>query len=162
MQYRSTNVTQGWNHHGGALVVGVEAGSGIEFNPNSSANAPNIMPAGDEADKSIQIQGKGAGGVIIGAGSTSPSKGVQQYLIQYTPAALAATAASQSTITVVGLATNSALFFTPLSPAVSAVYAYRVQCSTAGELRFTEQNISGSSIGSGQSTSRGLLVEFKF
>lgn len=161
MQYRSTNTLQGFNHHGGALVVGVEAGSGIEINPTSSGVAPIITAAGDETDKSIQIMGKGAGGVLIGT-STSPTKGFQQYLIQWTPAALAATAGSQSTITVTGLATNSALFFTPMTPGISVAYAYRVQCSTANELRFTQQNITGSTIGTGESTARGLLLEFKF
>lgn len=159
--YRSTN-TIGYTHFSGALVVGTELGSGIELNPSSTSAAANIMPAGDETDKTIQIQGKGAGGVLLGATSTSACKGMQQYLIQWTPAALAASAASQSTITVTGLATNSALFFTCMTPGASAVYAYRVQCSTANELRFTQQNIGASTIGTGESTARGLLLEVKF
>lgn len=157
--YRSTNTT-GYTHHGGALVVGTELGSGIEFNPTSSGSAPTILPCGDETAKDIKIAGKGTGGVLIGA-STSAITGIQKYLIEFTPAALAASAASQSTITVTGLATNSAIFFQPISPALSGVYAFRVSNSTADELRLTQQNISGSTIGTGQSTSRGWLFEFK-
>lgn len=177
MQYRSTNVV-GYTHYGGALIIGVEQESGIELNPTSSGNAPRIMPCGDETNKGISLASKGTGTITIGSSanqpivmtstsitlgtSTSPFRGIEQYLIQFTPAVLAASTSVQSTITVTGLATNSALFFTPLTPGLSMQYAFRVQCSTASELRFTQQNIAASSIGTGESTARGLLLELKF
>lgn len=69
MNYRSTNVIEGGSAQGGALLIGAEAGSGIELNPASSGVAPNIMPAGDETNKAITLKGKGTGGVTIGDSS---------------------------------------------------------------------------------------------
>ncbi len=72
MNYRSTNVLQGGSHTGGALVVGVEAGSGIELNATSSGNAPTILPAGDEANKGLTIAAKGTGTLTLGSSANQP------------------------------------------------------------------------------------------
>lgn len=74
MQYRSTNLT-GYTHFGGALVVGVEQESGIEFNPTSSGAVPVITAAGDETNKGIILKGKGTGPVTIGDSSQAVSIG---------------------------------------------------------------------------------------
>ena len=175
MQYRSTN-DAGYSHVGGAMVVGVELGSGIELNPTSSGAVANIAPVGDETNKGIRIQSKGTGTITLGSSANQPVTvtstaftigsggaiaGITAYTIQWAPAVLAASTSVQSTITVSGLATNSALFFTPTTPGLSMAYAFRVQCSTASELRFTQQNITGSTIGTGESTARGLLLEVR-
>lgn len=176
MNYRSTNTT-GYVHFGGAGIFGVEQGSGIELNPNSSGSAPVIMPAGDETNKGLTLASKGTGTITVGSSANQPLivtstsvtigsggafAGIQQYTVQFTPAVLAASTSVQSTITVAGLATNSALFFTPTTPGLSMAYAFRVQCSTAAELRFTQQNITASTIGTGESTARGILLEVRF
>lgn len=70
MLYRSTNADGRFVHYGGALVAGVEFGSGIELNPTSSGAIPRIQPAGDEQNKDIAIIGKGTGGVYIGSTAT--------------------------------------------------------------------------------------------
>lgn len=97
----------------------------------------------------------------VGA-STVVFTGIQRYLIQFTPAVLAASTQSASTITVTGLSTNSAVRFNPITPGLSGAYQYRVSNSTAAELRFIEQNITASTIGTGESTARGWLIEFRF
>jgi len=82
----------------------------------------------------------------------------RSFVVEFTPAVLAASTSAQSTITVAGLATNCALFFTPTTPGLSMAYAFRAQCSTANELRFTQQNITASTIGTSESTARGILI----
>src|SRR3990167_10728913 len=73
MQYRSTN-TVGYTHRGGAFVVGVEQGHGVELNPvNSTASTgvPNVMPAGDDANIGLVIQAKGTGALTLGNSSNT-------------------------------------------------------------------------------------------
>lgn len=159
--YRSTNTT-GYSHHGGALVVGTELGSGIEFNPTSSGAAPTILPAGDETDKSLLIAGKGAGGVLIGSGSTTAQTKNQRYLVQFTVPALSSASSAESTVTVTGLTTNSCLFFTPrtkLNSTVTGVFT-TVRCSTADELVIEFHNCSQSSLSG--STQSGYLFQVAF
>lgn len=67
MYYRSTNAEGRFVHYGGALVAGVEFGSGIELNPTSSGGVARIQPAGDESNKDIALLGKGTGGVFLGS-----------------------------------------------------------------------------------------------
>lgn len=158
MNYRSTNADGRYVHFGGALVSGAEFGSGIELNPNSSGANPNIMPAGDETNKGITLKAKGSGTVTIGDSSNSVQL-AKTFTIEFTPAVLAASTSVQSTITVTGLSTGRPLLFTPITPGLSMAYAFRVQCSTASELRFTQQNITASTIGTGESTARGVLIQ---
>jgi len=153
VNYRSTNNT-GYTHHNGAFVVGVELGSGIELNPTSSAATPNIMPAGDEANKSITIQGKGTGGVQIGANSTSGQILNQRYFVEFTVPALSSASSAESTVTVLGLTTNSVILIQPrlkLNSTVTGVHV-TARCSTADELVVEFHNTSQSSLsGSTQS-----------
>lgn len=155
MIYRSTNTH--FTHHQGALVAGVELGSGVELNPTSSGAAPTILPCGDESNKSLIIGGKGTGGVQLGQSSTTPIVAMQRYLVEFTPPALAASTWTSSTFTAAGLTTNAVLSFVwPTS--VSGAYNIIPRCSTAAELRLTFQNITGSTIGTGESTTRGFLI----
>ena len=175
--YRSTNAT-GYTHHGGALVVGAELGSGIELNPTSSGNAPNIMPAGDEANKGITIQSKGTGTITIGSSvnqpvvitstnvrfgaSTSPLGLIQQYYVEWTVPALSSAASAESTVTVIGLTTASHLLFTPSQKVNSTVTGVitSVRCSTADELVIITSNVSVSSLSG--STQSGRLLQIGF
>lgn len=162
MQIRSTNA-DGFVHFGGSIWAGVNSSHGVEIYGASTGGV--IQPVGDDTDIAITLRGKGAGGVQIGTGSTSPIVSIQRYLIQFSPAAMAASTASQSTITVTGLTTTAVLFFQPIgtnSSGLSMAYNYRVQCSTAAELRLTQQNITASTIGTGESTARGWLIAFQF
>lgn len=154
MNYRSTNPDGRYTHFGGALVIGAEYGSGIEINPNSSGNAANIIPAGDESAKDLRIAGKGAGGVRVGANSTTPQVLNQRYFVEATVPALSSASSAESTVTVVGLTTNSCLILqnrVKLNSTVTGVFA-TARCSTADELTIEWHNVSQSSLsGSTQS-----------
>src|SRR5689334_9367193 len=104
MNYRSTSAN-GASHQGNSLVVGVEMGSGIEFNATSSGAAPTILPAGDESNKNLMITGKGTGGVQVGAFSSTPISVMQRYRIDATVPALSSASSAESTVTVSGLTT---------------------------------------------------------
>ena len=71
MDYRSTNADGRYTHFGGALVAGVEFGRGIELNPDSTAAAPNIKPAGDDANIGMLVKAKGTGELAIGDSSNT-------------------------------------------------------------------------------------------
>ena len=81
------------------------------------------------------------------------------FTVQFTPGALAASTLALSTITVTGLIVGRPLLFTPITAGLSQLYTYRVSCSTANELKFTQYNNALSTIGSGESTARGLLIQ---
>lgn len=164
--YRSTNNT-GYSHHGGALVVGTELGSGIEFNPTSSGASPTILPAGDETDKSLLLAGKGTGGIQIGAASTTPITLIQLHVLNFTIPALssagASGSASDSTVTFAGMSTNEVLILQQrVSYNSTSDPAVRVtaRCSTAEELRLTFWNHGPSTISG--STASARLLRFKF
>lgn len=162
MQYRSTNPDGRYVHWGGAGVFGVEYGSGIEFNPNSSGVAPIIQPAGDEAAKDIHIKGKGTGGVRLGLGSTTAVAMMQRYRIDATVPALSSASSAESTVTVTGLTTNSILILqnrVKLNSTVTGVTA-TARCSTADELVIEWHNISQSSLSG--STQSFYLLQFAF
>lgn len=154
MNYKSTQGDGRFVHFGGALVAGAELGSGIELNPNSSGSAPNIVPCGDETDKSITIKGKGVGGVQVGNASTTPILFMQRYRVDATVPALSSASSAESTVTVLGLTTNSVLVLqnrVKLNSSITGVTA-GARCSTADELVIEWHNISQSSLsGSTQS-----------
>lgn len=158
MDYRSTNTT-GYSHHGGALVVGKELGSGIEFNPTSSGAAPTIIAAGDESNKSLIIGGKGSGGIQVGQNSTTPITNLARFVVQFTPPALAASVATESTYTVTGLTTNCSILGLTARTAYSTQYiVHSPRCSTANELVVVWSNKNASTIGTGESTNRWTLT----
>lgn len=165
MNYRNSS---GGVHFGHSVVSNHESSHGVELTGGSTGGI--IQGAGDDANVSVTLRGKGTGlsqvgnssaKAVLGASTTTFSV-VQRYLIQFTPAALAASTHSASTITVSGLSTDATVFFKPISPGLSGAYNFRVSNSTADELRFIQQNISASTIGTGESTSRGWLLAFAF
>lgn len=178
MNYRSTNTIQGGSAFGGALVIGGEAGSGVEINPNSSGNAPNIQPCGDETNKGITLQSKGTGTITIGSSANQPvvitstnvtiAGGgkipiINSYTVEFTAPTLSSglASAAESTYTVAGVSTGTVLVFTPTNP-ISALYTVRARCSTVNELVLAWGQCGDSTLGSGESTNRGVLVQFKF
>ena len=170
-------------HIGGAVVAGVEYGSGIELNPNSSGSAPTISPVGDETNKGITIVGKGTGTITVGnssnpiaiAGPQTASAGLKvgssgssmseilKAVVQFTPPTLSTGAASvaESTHTVAGASTGAVIFFTPTNP-ISAQYTLRAHCSTVNELKLVWGNHGKSTLGTGESTNRGVMLQFRF
>lgn len=84
----------------------------------------------------------------------------KRYLIQFTPPQLAASTSVESTFTVLGLSTGSMLVFNTMGS--SGAYLITPRCSTADELVLKFTNPWGSTFGTGQSTGRGYLHEFKF
>lgn len=182
MDYRSSN-TIGFTHFGGAIVAGVEGGSGVELSPQSSGSAAVITVVGDETNKSLSIVGKGTGTVTLGnssspvalagavtqtGGATFGSSGtalteVRAFTVQFTPPALSSglVSGAESTYTVTGVSTGTVLMFTPTNP-ISALYTVRARCSTANELTLAWGNIGDSTLGSGESTNRGTVLQFRF
>lgn len=160
MNNRSTGV-----HFGNDLVSNVESSHGVRLTGGSTGGI--VESFGDDANIALRVQGKGTGPTILGNSSSPVMLGAsttaltpQRYLVQFTPPALAANAASQSTITVTGLTTSAfGMTFTPTST-LSPVYTWQVQCVAADELTLRFQNISASSIGTGQSTNRGYLLAY--
>lgn len=81
MRYRSTNA-RGWTHHQGDLVSNVDSSHGVLLSGGSSGGL--VQPVGDDANISIEVSGKGTGGVRIGnssspvliGGSTAPFAGM--------------------------------------------------------------------------------------
>ena len=177
MEFRSTNDV-GYVHFQGDVISNVSSGyvqnssHGVHLTGGSTGGI--VQPAGDEANISLTVRPKGTG--LLALGSTSASvrigtdstnsttffSGVQRYIIQFTPTALSSGPSfNESTITVTGLTTTANLVFTPRTNMTGA-YSYLVRCSTAAELKFSESNQSASTIGTGESTSRGTLLEFRY
>lgn len=185
MERRSTN--DRFVHYLGDIVSNVDSSHGVTLRGGSTGGI--IETLADDTNAALTIRAKNAapftvgnssnrvtvaGSTItmtstfvdmnstrteVGATSTTGIVLIQRYPIDFTPAALAASTNTQSTVTVVGLTTNSVLAFTPRTPGLSAQYAFRVQCSTADELRLTQQNIAASTIGTGESTASGWLLQ---
>lgn len=168
MNNRSTGV-----HFGNDLVSNVESSHGVRLTGGSTGGI--VESFGDDANIALRVQGKGTGATIVGnssspatfggsvtlgSASTTAVASVQRYLVQFTPPALAANAAVQSTITVTGLTTGAyGLTFTPTST-LSPVYTWQVQCVAADELTIRFQNTAASTIGTGQSTNRAILLAY--
>ena len=174
MEFRSTNPT-GYVHYQGDVVSNV-AGSSHGVHLSGGSTGGIVTAAGDEANVTLTVSGKGSGVTRIGnssspveiGDSTSAISGIYRYIVQYTsPAVEASSFTVHSTITVAGLTTNAGLVFTPrtdiATPATSTggrvvIHPY---CSTAGELKLVFYNQTASTM-SAQSTSRGVLTEFRF
>ena len=163
MIFRSTNGR--FTHFGGDVISNVDDSShGVKLSGGSTGGM--VEAVGDDANISLTVRGKGTGGVFLGA-STAALGGIFLHTVQYTqPAVEASSFAAHSTITVVGLATNSGLIFTPRtdvsdpSPSTLGRVVIVPFCSTAGELKLVFYNQTGSTM-SAQSTSRGVLTEFR-
>ena len=155
MLYRDSS--QNSMHLLAGVAASVESSHGVAIWGASTGGV--VESIGDDANISLAIRGKGTGAVVVG-NSSSPVQIGQSFTIQWAPAVLAASTSVQSTVTVTGLSTGRPLVFTPTTPGLSMAYAFRVQCSTANELRFTQQNLTASTIGTGESTARGILIQF--
>lgn len=154
MYYRDSS--QNSMHVLNGIAAGVDSSNGVALYGTSTGGV--VEPISDDANTSLIVRGKGTGAVVVG-NSSSPVQWGQTFVIQFTPASLAASTSVQSTITVAGLAAGRPLVFTPTTPGLSMAYAFRAQCSTANELRFTQQNLTASTIGTGESTARGILIQ---
>jgi hypothetical protein len=98
----------------------------------------------------------------VPATSTTFVQMVQRYRVDYSIPTLSSNAAAASTVTVIGLTTNSILTLTPRLQNNSSVVGVIVEprCSTADELSLQILNASGSSITG--STQSGYLLQFAF
>ena len=100
----------------------------------------------------------------IGAGSSTQFTKVDRYVVQFTAPVLSsgvAERAAESTYTVTGLSTGTVLTFSVTNP-INANYTYRPRCSTADELVIAWGSLNGSTLGTGESTNRGTLLQFTF
>ena len=162
----------------GSLLIGADQGSGVEVLTNSSGNVPVITPQGDETNKGIRLQSKGTGTITIGSSANQPvvitstnftigggSKigAITAYTVQFTAPLLSSglASAAESTYAVTGLSTGTVLCFTPTNP-INALYTVRARCSTVNELTLAWGQCGDSTLGSGESTNRGILLEFRF
>jgi hypothetical protein len=100
----------------------------------------------------------------IGAASTTVFVTANKHTVQFTAPVMSSgivAASTVSTVTVTGISTGSMLHFTPTNP-INALYSIRAGCSTANELKLYFSHNGISTLGSGESTNRGTLVEFTF
>lgn len=162
MERRSTNAI-GFSHYQGDITAHVGSSYGVRLTGGSTSGI--VEAFGDDTNVSLRLQPQGTtAGLLLGstANSTTPILGIQSYTVEFTPAALTSgPAQSETTIAVTGLTTNAALFWTVPS-ALSVNYGYGVRCSTAAELKLNQFNVAASSIGTGESTNRGRLIELRF
>jgi hypothetical protein len=156
MNFPSTN-TDGVNPAHGDIVSNVGSSHGVKLSGGSTGGI--IEPAGDDANVSITLRGKGTGAVVLGNSSSPVTFSGNTYTVQFTPPTLAANTGAESTFTCTGLSTGQAVFVTP-RVAISNSYAIRARCSTANELTVWFGNITASTIGSGESTNRFRVAAF--
>ena len=99
----------------------------------------------------------------LGATSTTAFGTVNRYVVEFTAPTLSSglLSGAESTYTVAGLSTGTVLVFSPTNP-VNALYTYRPRCSTANELVIAWGNIGDSTLGTGESTNRGTVLQFTF
>lgn len=175
MKFPSSN-TDGANPAHGDIVSNVGSSHGTRLSGGSTGAI--VTATGDDANITLKVAGKGTGETRIG-NSSSPvvlsgpigSSGsvlteMRAFTVQFTAPALssgAATASAESTVTVTGVSTGTVLVFTPTNP-IGAGYGLRVRCSTANELTMAWQLAASgaSTIGTGESTNRGTLLQFRF
>lgn len=160
MKFPSSN-TDGANAALGDVVSNVGSSHGVRLSGGSTGGI--VEPAGDDANITLNVRGKGTGGVKIGA-SGSALVEARAFTVQFTAPALSsgvAEQAAESTYTVAGLSTGTVLMFTPTNP-INAAYTVRARCSTADELTLAWGHFGDSTIGTGESTNRGVLLQFKF
>mgnify|MGYP001568995421 CR=1 FL=1 len=167
MERRSTNDV-GYTHFGGDITAHVNSSHGVRLSGGSTGGL--IEAVGDDTNVSLTIRAQGTGSIRIGTtgqsvtmgNSTTAIAGTQRYLVQYTiPALSSGPAASESTVAVVGLTTNSILVFQPRLISNSTGFVQMsVRCSTADELTILFANQSASSLSG--STHSAYLLQFRF
>lgn len=167
MEYRNSS---GGMHIGGAIVAGHEASHGVELTGGSTGAI--VQSAGDDANITFTVRGKGTGRTQVGnssavvqlGNSTTGISRFQRVRVDFTVPEMAALAAGASTHTAVGLTTNAVMFFSTdeLAASVPNTVQLHPKCSTSDELRLIFKNNANSSIGTGLSTSHGYLGWFAF
>ncbi len=108
-------------------------------------------------------QGSFSSGVVVGSSGTLVTE-TRAFTVQFTAPVLSSGIAEQaveSTYTVAGVSTGTVLTFTPTNP-INALYSVRARCSTADELTLSWGHFGDSTIGTGESTNRGVLLQFRF
>lgn len=166
MKFPSTN-TDGANPAHGDIVSNVGSSHGVRLTGGSTGGI--VEPVGDDANITLTVRGKGTGGVKMGSSPvTVGSSGtaiteIRAFTVQFTAPTLSSglISGAESTYTVTGVSTGTALVFTPTNP-INALYTVRARCSTANELVLAWGNIGDSTLGSGESTNRGTVLQFRF
>lgn len=162
MQYRDSSVA---THTAKGYIAGVESSHGVRIEGGSTGGV--VEPVGDDTDITLNVRGKGAGGVQYGVGSTSPLLNIQRARIDWTIGALSsagtAGASIDSTVTYAGATTNSIFIIQALralnSTESTGLYLF-AKCSTANELRVTTLNTGPSTLSG--STASAHVLQFKF
>ncbi len=170
MQYRDSS--QNSMHLLNGIAAGVDSSNGVSLYGTSTGGV--VEPISDDANTSLIVRGKGTGAVVLGNSSSPVNlgagvgnlKGIDVFTVQFTPPALssgfgAGTSAQESTYTVTGVSTGTVLSFTPTNP-INALYNVRARCSTLNELVLCFSHNGISTLGSGESTNRGRLIQFRF
>lgn len=176
MERRSTNDI-GYVHFQGDIVSNVGSSHGIRLTGGSTGGV--VEPFGDDTSISIRLQGRNAGlvnignstggtvtldstGNRVGNASTSSIERIQRYFVQYTiPALSSGPAASESTVTVTGLTTNSILILqNRLINNSTGQVSLQARCSTANELTIQFINHTDSTLSG--STQSAYLLQFRF
>ena len=175
MRFRSSNSK--FTHFQGDVLSNIDDSShGVMLSGGSTGGV--VSPVGDEANVGLTVRSKGTGPLtigstgsaltlnstttIIGSGSTTPIADVERYLVQYTvPALSSGPFASESTVTVAGLTTNSILMLqNRLINNSTGQVSLHARCSTANEL--TIQFVSNDASTLSGSTQSGYLLQFRF
>lgn len=99
----------------------------------------------------------------VGNGSSSAIKLIQRYNVEFTAPVLTSgiSGSLATTHTVSGLSTGTVLIFTPVNP-INTLYNVRARCSTANELVLNWTHNGISTLGSGESTNHGTVLQFSF
>jgi len=166
MNNRSTNTR--FTHFGGDLWSNVESSHGVGISGGSTGGA--ITAVGDDANITLTIAGKGTGATVLGnssspvliSNSTTAVAKMQRYFVEFTVPALSSAGSAESTVTVVGLTTNSILVLQPrvkLNSTVTGVFITG-RCSTADELVVEFHNGSLSTLTG--STQSAYVLQFAF
>lgn len=175
MQRRSTSGI-GYTHYGGDVTAQVDSSHGVRLSGGSTGGI--VEAVGDDTNVSLTIRAQGAGGITIGStnqalvfnstttrigsGSTTAIGNIDRYLVQYTvPALSSGPAASESTVAVTGLTTNSILILqNRLINNSTGQVSLHARCSSANEL--TIQFVSNDASSLSGSTQSAYLLQFRF
>ena len=164
MNTRSTGT-----HFGADVVSNHDQDHGVKLSGGSTGGRVDAI--GDDSNITLSVAGKGTGQTRLGnssspvvIGSSGSAVGeILSAVIQFTPPLLSsgAAAATESTHTFTGCSTGTVLTFTPAN-AINSRYVYRARCSTVNELIIVWGMVEGSSVGSGESTNHGRVLQFRF
>jgi hypothetical protein len=174
MKFPNSTNTDGANPAHGDIVSNVGSSHGVRLTGGSTGGI--VEPAGDDANITLTVRARGTGAVVVGNSSNAVqangtlrvgSSGtavteLRKFTVQFTAPQLSSglVSGAESTYTVAGVSTGTLLLFTPTNP-INALYTVRPRCSTADELTLAWGNIGDSTLGSGESTNRGVLWQIR-